>query len=112
MYLAKWEGLRTSLTPGDSTGQPFCLPTYPIKTVQALGTFGGATVTIQGSNTSPSDGLSATWAILNNLSGTSIIFSSADIKAIQENTYWIRPYITGGDGTTDIDVYVLCVTER
>lgn len=97
-----------SAVEGDVTGSAFACPSYPIKSVQVFGTFGGATCRIQGSNvpTSPS------WINLDSENNESLAFASQGLKQIQQNTYWVRPYISGGDTTTDIDVYLLCVTER
>lgn len=64
------------------------------KSVQVEGTFGGATVIIQGSN----DGTN--WRTLSDPANTSLSFTSANIKAVQEHTRYIRPFSSGGTGTT------------
>lgn len=70
--------------------------------VQALGTFGGATVTIQGSN----DG-GTTWATLNNAQGTVATFTAAGIKQIVERPLHMRAAITGGAGVSVSVIFVL-----
>ncbi len=104
MYLVKWE----SLTLAGDSGAPFACPNYTDKSIQVFGTFGGATVTIQGSNVIDSP----TYATLNDPSGTSLAITSAGIKQVLENTYWIRPIVSGGDTTTDLDIYLLASTTR
>lgn len=109
IYLVKWEGLRQAIAAGDSVGKPFACPSYPIKSVQIFGEFNGATVTIQGSNVPTND---PTFWVLNDNAGTTLSFTSANLKNVRENTYWVRPYMSGGDANTSISVYLLCVTER
>jgi len=101
--LVEWQ-----LTRDGDTGLQVSLPNYPIKSVQVKGSFSGATVTIQGSNaTTPS------WVTLNDAGGTALTFTSGAVKQIRENTYWIRPIVTGGDAnTSSIEIYLLAVTER
>ncbi len=101
----KWDHLKA-----DNAGAPFACPSYPIKSIQVLGTFAGAVCSIEGSNVDDKD--TATYMTLNNLQGNALGITGATIRGIQENTYWVRPNVTGGDGTTDLTVYLLCVTER
>jgi hypothetical protein len=60
-------------------------------TGQATGTFGGATITWQGSNDN------ANWHPLTRRSvGTDMAFTSAAVHTVNENPAWIRPAVTGG----------------
>lgn len=68
------------------------------RSVQVSGTFGGASVDIQGSN----DGVN--FSTLNDPASVALSFTTAKIKAILEATRQIMPVITGGDGTTAITV--------
>jgi len=104
VWLIKWTGLHST----NDTGAPFACSNYADKSIQVVGTFGGATVTIQGSNVVDSP----VYATLNDGVGTALTFTSAGIKQILENTYWIRPYITGADANTNLDVYLLAETTR
>lgn len=101
----KWGTLRAG---GGNVGAPFSCPNYPIKSIQIVGTWGGATCTIQGSNivTDP------TYATLQDQQKTSLALTASGVYQIEQNTYYVRPNVTGGDSTTDLDVYLLCVTER
>lgn len=65
-------------------------PEYADKSIQVSGTFGGASVALHGSN----DGTN--FAALNDASGTVIAITTAKIKAVLENTFQIKPVITGG----------------
>jgi hypothetical protein len=53
-----------------------------------------------------------TWATLNDLGGTAITFTSAGIKGIRENSYWVRPRISGAGAATALDVYLMVYAER
>ena len=63
------------------------------KSVQVEGTFGAATVLIQGSN----DGTN--WRTLSDPSNAALSFTTAGLEAIQEHTRYIRPISSGGTGT-------------
>ena len=105
VLVAKWEGLGIG---GSDVGSGFSCPNYPTKSVQVLGTFGGATVTLQGSNIPDNP----EYATLNDAEGDALTFASAGIKQMLENAYWIRPVVSGLGATTDLDVYLMAVTER
>jgi hypothetical protein len=86
------------------TGQPVYLPVDADKSIQVVGTLGAAgACTIEGSNM---DG-TPTYAALNNPQGTALTFTALGIKEILENTYLVRPNITAGDGTTNLNVYMV-----
>jgi hypothetical protein len=70
------------------------------KSVQIGGTFGGATVTLKGSN----DG--AAWHTLTDPLGNALSFTAAGLKMVVEATRYIKPVVTGGDGTTAVDVHL------
>jgi len=94
-----WE----TLTNGDS-GSSIEMPGSAIRSVQVTGTFGaGGTVVIQGSN----DG--SNWVTLNDIEGNALSLTAAGIESIQEVTRYIRPSVTAGDGTTDLDVTLVLV---
>ena len=104
--LVKWEGL-TKTT--DDTGEPYICPHYADKSVQLIGTLGVAgACTIQGSNMKDTP----TYATLNDPSSAALVMTALAIEAILENTYLVRPAITAGDGTTDLDVYMLIFSAR
>ncbi len=99
----KWEW--NTLVNGD-TGAPLdadhgC-PNFADKTVHVKGDFSGpATIVIQGSN----DGV--TWVTLTDPGGSALSFTSEDLKVILENPAEIRPKVTAGDGSTDLDVFIV-----
>ena len=106
IILVKWEGL-TKTT--DDTGEPYICPHYPDKSVQLIGTLGVAgACTIQGSNIKDSP----TYATLNDPQGNALVMTVLKIETILENVYLVRPAITEGDGTTDLDVYMLIFSAR
>lgn len=84
--------------PQNEVGQQLPLAQYSDRSVQVSGTFGGATVTIEGSN----DGTN--WFTLADPQGNNLSFVTARLEAILELVFWIRPKVTGGDGTTSINV--------
>ena len=64
-------------------------------TGQVTGTFGGGTVTWQGSNDNTN------WHPLTLKSGTgNMAFTSASVHTANENPAWIRPAVTGGTSVT------------
>lgn len=64
------------------------------RSVQVAGTFGGATVTVEGSN----DG--ANWATLNDAQGNALEITAAKIKQLLEVVRYMRASVTGGAGTS------------
>lgn len=67
--------------------------------LQAIGTFGGGTVKLQGSN----DGTN--YADLNDVTGTAIGLTAAGAVEFSTTMRYIRPLVTGGSGD-DIDVFI------
>jgi len=93
--LLTWEALGNA-----DQGGAYTLPFAADITVQAIGTFGSATVRLQGSN----DGTN--WFNLTQKGGTTAIaLTSAGGAAVNENPAYIRPATSGGTGT-DVDVIV------
>ena len=89
------------------TGDPVNVAQFADKTVQATGTFtGGGLIAMQGSN----DG--STFGDLRDAGGTDIALADTQPNTIAENTELIRPSVTAGDGSTDIDVFMICQGER
>jgi hypothetical protein len=93
-----------ALANGDS-GDPLEMPGSADRSIQFTGTFGaGGTVIVEGSNEiTPTN-----WVNLRDPQGTALSFTAAGLKAVLEVTRWIRPRVTGGDGTTAI-VATMCV---
>ena len=81
------------------TGTSSSVPEYSDKTVQITGTFGGATVTLQGSNDDTN------WTTLTDIQGTALAVTAADISLVAENPLYVRAITTGGTGT-DVDVII------
>lgn len=93
---ALWE----TLTETNTTGRAVGLSALPDRSVQVVGTFGGTSISLYGSN----DG--ATWVILNDPLGDPLTFTSAGLRQVAELTRYVRPLVTGGTGV-DLDVYML-----
>ena len=96
--IATWTGLET----GDD-GAAIRYGGAADRTVQIIGTFGGATVTMQGSI----DGTN--WATLTDAQGNAIAATAAALEAITELVRFIRPIVTGGAG---VSVTVLLLMRR
>lgn len=96
-----WSGLLN----GDD-GNPESPGRLSDRSVQVSGTFGaGGSVSIQGSN----DGIS--WSILRDPAGAPLTFTTGpDLKEILENTLYVRPVVTAGDGTTSLQVQLLAAS--
>ena len=90
-----------NMANGDD-GKPFILAEYADRSVQVEGTFGASgAVVIQGTN----DGVN--WRTLNDPYSNAINITAQKIEAVSELVVAIRPYISSGDGTTDITVSML-----
>jgi hypothetical protein len=92
----------TLTSAGSDVALPFAVPAHTDKSIHVSGTFGGGTVTVQGSNNG-----GASFIGLTDPTQTAISMTSEAIKAILENTALIRPVLTGGSGTTVV-VSILC----
>jgi hypothetical protein len=88
----------TTWTPlaSNDDGEPVRLAVYSDRSIQVAGTFGGASVTIGGSN----DGVN--YHALSSTDGEPL--TSAALKQIVELPIFIKPRIFGGDGTTSLSV--------
>lgn len=80
---------------------------YSDRSIQVLGTFNGATVTIQGSNDQ-----GTTWATLNDAFGTALTFTTAGIKQLTEVCAFMRPLVSAAGGSTDLTVVAICRRPR
>ena len=97
-YRFVWETLTESILDGGAVS----IPGASDRSVQVMGTFGGTTVTIQGSN----ERTPTVWATLHDVNGDALTFTSAGIEVVAENTTHIRPLLAGGAGV-DVDVIML-----
>lgn len=79
---------------GSDVGDAVGFPQNADKCVQIDGTFGSATVVIQGSN----DG--SKWFTLTDPQGNAISKTSAALEQIEEVPLYIRPSISGGTGSS------------
>lgn len=85
----QWVGV----TEADTFGATKVGIRYPIRAVEVEGTFGSATVLIQGSQAG------VTYSTLNSSAGA-LSFTSAGLKAVLENAPYLRPSHSGGTGET------------
>jgi hypothetical protein len=100
-----WNFLGTNNDSGNSVSDE--IMTYMDRSVQVSGTYGGATVVIEGSN----DG--AAWFTLTDPFEDALSFATSDnLMAIVEPVKYIRPTISSSSGTTDLDVTLLAVGGR
>lgn len=85
-FLVQW----TPVTEAD-TCNPVSFPMHSDKSIHVSGTFGGATVVLQGSNNS-----GTTYVGLRDPSSTAISMTADTIKAVLENTQLVKPSASGG----------------
>jgi len=93
--------------PSASTGTPDQISRFPAHSIQIGGTFGGATVTVEGSD----DGVTYFTLTGENPAGG----ADVPVSATAANRFdlpnvvpqHIRPKVTGGDGTTAITVTII-----
>ena len=86
-YVTVW----AAITPGD-TCDAVQNPMH--RCVQFSGTFGGATIVIQGSN----DGTN--YVTLTDPQGNAISKTAAAIEQLEEITRYVKPVISGGSGSS------------
>lgn len=94
-WTLKWPAMGNA-----DTGSSCNMTQFPDRTFGVNGTFGGATVVLQGSM----DG--SAWVTLNDFKGNAISLSAAGVVLVAESPLLIRPVTSGGSGTA-IDVYVV-----
>ena len=94
------------LANGD-TGSWERFAAYPDKSIHVYGTFGAATVTIQGTNET---GTPAQTPTLNDPQGNALTYTSERLEQLLENVNQIRPSVAGGGGTTSLTVKMLVQT--
>jgi hypothetical protein len=100
VQIVTWSGLLQSST---DDGDPYECPGASDRSVQLGGTLGaGGVATIEGSNNG------SNWAALTDPQGNAIELNAIGaIEAVSELTRYVRPRITGGDGTTNLTVTLL-----
>lgn len=89
-----------TMVQGDD-GDPIPIDTlvqYLDRTFQVTGTFGGASLVIEGTN----DGTN--WATLSDPNGVALSITSAGIYQVIQVTLKMRPRVSGGGGSTSLDV--------
>src|SRR5687767_1915693 len=92
--LVVWTGLDV-----DDSGSPVEIPGFPDRTVTIEGTFSvGGSCTLQGSN----DGTN--YYSLTDPQGNAITKTAGGVELVTENTRYVRPLVTAGDGSTAIQV--------
>jgi len=88
----------------NDVGEVLPFAAYTDRSVQVSGTFGGATVLIEGSNDNSS------WFTLTDPAGDALSFTAAGLRQVTEIAYYARASVVGGNGTTAINVH-LCLKE-
>lgn len=96
-----------NLAAGDD-GEWILMGHYNDKSLHVYGTWGGATVTLQGSSEDvPS---SANAVSLTDPTQTQISLSANGLRQVLENPLNMRVLVTGGDGTTSLTARLVCRT--
>jgi hypothetical protein len=97
-----WETLTTTNDRGAPIPESFM--DYADRTLQVLGTPGaGGNLRVEGS-----DDNGTTYAALSDPQGNALNVTAAKVEAITEVTLLTRPFISAGDGTTDLDCSITC----
>ncbi len=96
-HLHKWV-----VTNADAEGSSVSIIGAADRTVHIYGTFGSATVVLQGTN----DEAGSNWITLHDISGAEISATAALIAMVAENPLFIRPFLSGGAAST-VNIHVL-----
>lgn len=97
LQTATWAALAAGET-GDAAA---LVAAFADRSIQFTGTFGGATVVLQGSN----DGTN--YFTLKDPFGNDVSVTAAALVQVLEVTLHTRPKVTGGDGTTALAAVLL-----
>lgn len=92
-----WE----TLTETNTTGEAFLIAAFNTIAIQFAGTFGGATIVLEGSI----DG--TTYFTLDDVEGAAISKTSAGMETSGDYALYVRPKVTGGTGV-DLDAIMIC----
>lgn len=84
----------------DDDGEPVQLVVFSDRSVQIAGTFGGASITIGGSN----DGV--TYHALTDTAGVPLTLIDTALRQIMELPVWIKPRVFGGSPATNLAVII------
>lgn len=95
-YVFTWGGLAAG-----ETGDAVEFVSYVDRSFQVTGTFGGASIVLEGSNNGTD------YEILNDPQGNQISLSAHGLKQVEEVTRYVHPRVVGGDGTTNLAVNLL-----
>jgi hypothetical protein len=90
-----------TLSTGD-VGLSIQGPGFADRSFQVTGTFGGASIIIEGSN----DG--SNYYTLDDPFGNALSISSAALKQVTEVAWYIRPRVSGGSGVAITVTAVIC----
>ena len=93
-----------TITTTNRTTAPFVNPNFKNVCFQAKGTFsaGSPHILIEGTN----DESSETWAGVADLTGSAIDLTAVGMATVYDLPYKLRARLTGGDGSTDIDITI------
>lgn len=94
--VARWGPIAS----GD-TSLPFKCSRWSDMTLQSWGTFGGATLVIQGTNAEVNENQ---WVTLNDVAGTAMSFTAGSMNVLREAPRFLRWLLTGGGASTAITV--------
>lgn len=109
--------VRWSSLDADDSGKAVDLSQFPDRSVQVTGTFNGATATLYWSNDTTKvkadraagtlfGSKTAEWVISQDSLGNNIAKSAAGGDQVLEAGHWFLPVVTGGGGSTDLQVTI------
>lgn len=99
----KWEGMTNGGSP--DTASPIKLPGFKDITAYLFGTISGSSV--MAIHASPEESSPTLFAPMI-AGGSAISLTAANTCALCESVgLWYKPVMTAGDGSTDLDVYIL-----
>lgn len=93
-----------TITTTNRTTAAFVNPNFKNACIQAKGTFsaGSPHILIEGTN----DESSETWAGVADITGSAIDLTAVGMATVYDLPYKLRARLTGGDGSTDIDITI------
>lgn len=91
----------SNLTSASPDGSPFQWAEYADRSITVTGTFGAGILAMQGSNDN------VNWFTLHDTTNTPLTATTAKLVQVLELTHYVRPIITGADGSTNLTVILV-----
>lgn len=98
VHRSTWAALTNAVSPGTAVS----IPVSADRSIQFEGTFGAGTCVLEGSNDDDGSGATGHYHTLHDPLGNPISATTGAIFQVSENVLWMRPNVSGADGSTSV----------